>query len=266
MIVEAPRNPGKNQPSRELGLPGTENWIASGRPGKLCMLISVLVRCGLTIRYTKKPAIASVASTAKNTNARTADSSLMYQRIGRAWVCSSAKVTMKFGRPHEIGEIANINAAICMLAHRRNVQIFKSEPCAPCVPCVLRRTITCATLRRPRLAQTQTGQALIFLSSRALTGSAGRRLPNSGFESLAGDLLRRENKARQFAGPLYQRHCHTKGTPCQDRFHFCRQISVRNVENVHGRDPPLLCLPTVASYDGCCRRCIWDLHEHRRSR
>src|ERR1700722_16720402 len=68
------------------------------------MLISVLVRCGLTMRYTRKPAIASVARTAKNTNARTADSNLMYQRIGRAWVCSSAKVTMKFGRPHEISE------------------------------------------------------------------------------------------------------------------------------------------------------------------
>ena len=51
------------------------------------MLISLLVRCGFTMRYTKNPAMADVATTAKNTNADTADSSLMYHRIGRAWPC-----------------------------------------------------------------------------------------------------------------------------------------------------------------------------------
>jgi hypothetical protein len=34
--------------------------------------------------------------------------------------------------------------------------------------------------------------------------AARTNLPNSGFESLLGILLRRENKTRQFAGSLYR--------------------------------------------------------------
>src|SRR5881296_3661781 len=48
-IVAAPRSPGKNHPSRfsaPPAPPGTTNSSTSGRPGKLAMLISVLVRCG----------------------------------------------------------------------------------------------------------------------------------------------------------------------------------------------------------------------------
>ena len=80
-MVGAPRSPGKNQPSRDPS-PGTINEIISGRPGKLAMLISLLVRCGFTMRYTRKPAIAVVASTAKNTTASRAINSFVYQRDG----------------------------------------------------------------------------------------------------------------------------------------------------------------------------------------
>src|SRR6266849_10947141 len=80
-MVGAPRNPGKNQPSRWPPR-GTENFMASGRPGKLSMLISLLERCGFTTRYTRKPAIAEVATTPNNSSANTAINSLLYQRVG----------------------------------------------------------------------------------------------------------------------------------------------------------------------------------------
>src|SRR5467141_753522 len=50
IIVGAPRNPGKNHPSRFPSPPGTSNSSTSGRPGKLAMLISLLVRWGFTMR------------------------------------------------------------------------------------------------------------------------------------------------------------------------------------------------------------------------
>jgi hypothetical protein len=56
--------------------------MASGRPGKLSMLISLLERCGFTMRYTKNPAIAEVATTAKNSNAKTAINIFVYHCDG----------------------------------------------------------------------------------------------------------------------------------------------------------------------------------------
>src|ERR1700720_4909661 len=81
-MVGAPTSPGKNQASRCPDDPGTENFMASGRPGKLSMLISLLERCGFTMRYTKNPAIADVATTAKNSNAKMAINIFVYQRVG----------------------------------------------------------------------------------------------------------------------------------------------------------------------------------------
>src|ERR1700686_1474096 len=82
-MVGAPINPGKNQASRCPDDPGTENFIASGRPGKLSMLISLVERCGFTMRYTKNPAIAEVATTPKNSNAKTAMNSFVYHWVGK---------------------------------------------------------------------------------------------------------------------------------------------------------------------------------------
>ncbi len=48
-MVGAPFSPGKNHPSRVPG-PGTVNSTASGRPGKLSMLISLVVLWGFTMR------------------------------------------------------------------------------------------------------------------------------------------------------------------------------------------------------------------------
>src|SRR6266478_5509044 len=80
-MLGAPTNPGKNQPSR-CPSPGTENFTVSGRPGKLSILISLLERCGFTMRYTSNPAIAEVATTTKNSNATTAKTIFVYQRDG----------------------------------------------------------------------------------------------------------------------------------------------------------------------------------------
>src|SRR5258708_27320072 len=80
-MLGAPTNPGKNQPSR-CSAPGTENFTVSGRPGKLSILISLLERCGFTMRYTKNPAIADVATTAKKSNAKMAINIFEYQRVG----------------------------------------------------------------------------------------------------------------------------------------------------------------------------------------
>src|ERR1700736_2666205 len=46
------------------------------------MLISLLVRCGFTMRYTTNPAMAEVATTAKNTNANTDINNFVYQSVG----------------------------------------------------------------------------------------------------------------------------------------------------------------------------------------
>src|SRR6201998_4538646 len=66
--------------------------MASGRPGQLSMLISLLERCGFTMRYTRNPAIADVATTAKNSNAKMAINIFVYQRVGN-W--NSSRMDMR---------------------------------------------------------------------------------------------------------------------------------------------------------------------------
>src|SRR5258708_19591929 len=74
--------------------------MASGRPGKLSMLISLLVLCGFTMRYTKNPAMADVATTAKNSSAKTAINNFVYHRVGNRISSRMDIVTRAARLPH----------------------------------------------------------------------------------------------------------------------------------------------------------------------